>query len=196
MATTTKLSICNGALQKIGVPRIASIDEASKEGRICNSEFDKARRAVLRMYHWSFATKRVVLSPLVNVPAFEYEYTFELPSDCLRVLSLFEYYDTHRVEGLHILANSDTLNLVYTADVEDFTQIDDLFVDALEWFLGYTIARYLTESETTRQEALQGFKSIMPLAKFVQSTEHSQPVLEADDLLLARNGRFVRDPGT
>lgn len=194
----TDLSICNGALMKIGVPRIQSLSESSKEAKACNSEFAKARQYVLRLYPWGFASRRVVLAPLETAPAFEYEFQLPLPSNLLRIVELVDYTGPHKVEGNLLLANSDTIYLKYIEDTTDITHADSLFTEALEWYLGYMLARYLTESETVRAEAFQGFKNTMPMAKFVQSTENSQPTFESYDLIDARrsSGRYVRDPGT
>lgn len=194
---SSPLTICNGALQKIGVPRIMSLSEQTKEAKICNSEYDKARRAVLRLYTWGFASKRVVLAPDPVPPAFEYEYAFQLPSDYLRVIELYEYHGEYLVENGQILANADVINLKYVYDIEDITTADSLFCDALEWFLGYNISRYLVETDTVRAEALQGFRNALPMAKFVQSTEHSQRTIDSHDLVESRFGTgFVRDPRT
>lgn len=192
------LTICNGALLKIGVPRIMALSEQSKEARACNSEFHKARQFVLRWYPWGFASRRATLTPISTTPSFEYEYELPLPAKCLRIVELWDYDGRYKVEGKSLLADSDTINLKYIEDVTDITDADSIFVEALEWYLGYMLARYLTESETARAEAFQGFKSVMPMAKFVQSTENSQPTFESWDFIEARTGmgRFVRDPGT
>lgn len=191
------LSICNGALLKIGVPRIQGLSEQTKEARACNSEFDKARETLLRLYPWGFASGRVTLAPDPVPPPFEYEYALALPADCLRIVELYQYEGQHKVEGRYLLANSDVIYLKYVKDITDMSKADSLFIACLEWWLGYNLSRYLTESETVRQEAFAGFKSIMPMAKFVQSTENSQPELESYDLIHSRSGRgFVRDPGT
>lgn len=172
--------------------------EDSKEAKTCLAEFDKTRRLVLRLYPWGFATKRTVLAPDPEQPPFEYAYRHQLPSDFIRVVELYDYDGEHRVEGFGLLCDADTINLRYVWDIEDLGTADPLFIEAFEWYLAYVISRYLVESETVRQEALNGFKQILSSAKFIQSTEHSQRNLEADDLILAhrRGGRFVRDPRT
>jgi hypothetical protein len=192
------LEICNGALQKIGAGRIMSLSTESKEARVCNSEYDKCRRTLLRLYPWGFASDRVILAPDAATPAFEFGYKHPLPSDYLRVVELWNYDGKHKVEGRFILADADTLYLKYIKDVSDLTGAESLFCDCLEWWLGYTIARYLTESETVREECFRGFKAVMPMAKFVQSTENSQPTFESTELIDSRfgSGRFVRDPLT
>ena len=190
-------SICNGALQKIGAKRIMSLEEQSKEARSCLVAFDKTRLFVLRSYPWGFAIKRAVLAPDPVSPEFEYGYRLQLPADFVRLVELYDYDGRYRLEGKSVLADSDVLNLRYVSNVTDLTNADSMFVEAMEWYLAYTIAREVTESDTVRQEAMQGFKAVMPMAKFVQATEQSQPEMEAYDLIDSRRNRgFVRDPGT
>lgn len=174
-----------------------SLDENSKEAKCCNSEYNKCRQSVLRMYKWGFANKRVVLSPDPVAPAFEYDYAFQLPADCIKILELFEYEGEFKREGNQLLCNTDSLNLKYTFDAVDLTGVDPLFCDLLEWYLAWNISRYLTESETVRQETWNGFRAILPMSKFHQSTEHSQELFEDETLIEARFGSgFVRDPRT
>ena len=194
----SQLSICNGALQKIGSARVMNLAEESKEAKACLTEYDNVRKFVLRMYPWGFATKRAILAPDPVAPGFEFEYRFQLPADYLRVVELYDYTGKHRVEGNYLLVDQDVIYLRYIADIEDVSKADPLFVTAFEWYLGYSIARYLTESETVREEAMAGFRGILPIAKFIQSTENSQQELESYDLIDSRygSGRFVRDPMT
>lgn len=174
-----------------------SLEEQTKQAKICASEYDKTRKTLLRLYPWGFAKKRVVLTPEITTPVFGFEYQFQLPSDYLRVVELFEYDGEYQVEDGRLLANTDILNLRYIYNVEDLSRVDSLFIDAFQWFLGYRIARYLSDSETVRQEAWVGFRNVMPMAKFVQSTENSQRQMESYDLIEARFGSgFVRDPKT
>lgn len=183
---------------KIGVPRIMALNEQSKEGRACNSEYAKARQFVLRLYPWGFASDRVILAASSTTPAFEFEYQLPLPAGYLRIIELVDYHGKYKIEGRMMLADSDTLYLRYVKDVPTLDGAESLFIESLEWYLGYLLARYLTESETVREEAFKGFKAIMPMAKFVQSTENSQPIFESNDLIDARTGpgRYVRDPRT
>lgn len=190
------VTVCNGALRKIGQPPITALSDSNKAGRACNAEYDKIRKLVLRLYPWGFASDRVVLAPDPAAPAFGFTYQHELPSDYLRVIELVDYDGDYRVEGRKLLCDSDVVYLRYVKDVA-VDNADDLYIEALEWYLAYTLSRYFTESETVRQEALNGFKQILPYAKFIQSTENSQRELEALDLHTSRWSRgFVRDPGT
>jgi hypothetical protein len=62
---TNSLEICNNALTLIGSRRITALSDPSREGRTCNDNYDVARKAVLRLHPWNFATDRVELAAKV-----------------------------------------------------------------------------------------------------------------------------------
>ena len=49
----------------IGSRRITALSDPSREGRTCNDNYDVARKAVLRLHPWNFATDRVELAAKV-----------------------------------------------------------------------------------------------------------------------------------
>ena len=86
----TDVDICNIALGRIGVDRtIASLDEASKEGRNCKRFYPLARDLVLEAQPWPFAIRAKALAPAVVaqlVPGWSYGYT--LPADAASVIEV------------------------------------------------------------------------------------------------------------
>ena len=59
MATET--SICNAALNLLGSSNITSIDDDNTKARLCKSNYDELRQAVLEEGNWSFAMRRYKL---------------------------------------------------------------------------------------------------------------------------------------
>ena len=106
------IDICNSALQRVGATTILSLSDNSPEARACSVAYDSNRRDELRKHRWNFATQRAVLAPDSTAPAFDFDYAFTLPSDCLRVIRPNTYDLDWVVEGRKILTNdSDTLYL-------------------------------------------------------------------------------------
>ena len=87
MATST-VSICNQALGWLGADSILSINDASKEAQLCKENFDALRDAVLEEREWTFAVRRLYLTPLVATPVYGYANNFLLPAEVLRVLNI------------------------------------------------------------------------------------------------------------
>lgn len=60
----TPYDIANAALQMVGVPRISTFADLSGQAAEAAFLYDKARRAELRRFVWTFATRRAILRPV------------------------------------------------------------------------------------------------------------------------------------
>lgn len=87
MAVST-VSICNQALGWLGANRIIDLTDDSIEAQLCSDNFAELRDAVLLEREWTFAVRRLILTPLVLNPIYGYENMFLLPTDVLRVLNI------------------------------------------------------------------------------------------------------------
>jgi len=61
MPFTTPVDIANRALQHLGIARISTLADSSKQASEANFAIDKIRRAELERSVWNFATRRAVL---------------------------------------------------------------------------------------------------------------------------------------
>lgn len=173
---TSVVQICNLALAKLGhEPRINDLNENSKAARLCKDLYDLTRQALLREFLWRFARKRAQLSPLVETPAFDGGKYFQKPTDCLRVVGTdqdYRYgYGRWFVEQDKIVADTDVLNIVYTADVTDVTLFDSTFVQALAARLAIDLSIPLTQSATRRGEMVDEYRAHRMHAAFTSATE-------------------------
>lgn len=138
---------CNSALQRLGATAIASFGDDSREARQCVIAYDSNRRAELRKHRWNFASKRAVLAPDAEAPAFDYLYQFTIPPDCLRVVLPVDHTCDWVLEGRKILTNNDTvLKLRYVADITDVTQWDSTFYDLVSISMSMDMCEMLTNS--------------------------------------------------
>lgn len=145
MANASEVSICSGALVKLGLQPIISLADANAQARACNQVYATQRDALLRAHPWKFATKYVVLTPDVETPVFDFGYQFTLPSDYLKLQQ--ESADPNvlwKLVGDKVYANDSVFELVYTARITDPTKFDSLFVEALEDKIAMVLAMPLT----------------------------------------------------
>jgi hypothetical protein len=192
---TSVVEICNSALIKCGARRIFSLDDATKEARLCKSQYPIARDFCLRLHPWNCAIKRVTLAPLAQTPKYEYTYQFQLPDDCLRPLIDHDECDDWRIEGRTILTNQSSLNLKYVSQVVDPVLFDTNLTEVIAAYLAADIVFSLTGSETQRTTLLQIFNIINPLAKSVDAKEEPTIEVQADLFLKSRTsgpGRPLR----
>lgn len=187
MAAQSITDICNSALQRVGAASITSLAENSREARQCNIAYDSNRRDELRRHNWNFAIKRAVLAPDSESPAFDYDYQFTLPSDCLRVLRPAETNLDWAIEGRKILTNDgDTLYLRYIADIEDPSMFDPSFYNVVAAALAIDLCEPLTQSNTKKAQLIQDYKDSVADAKRVDAFESGPEEAAEDTWIVAR----------
>lgn len=90
--SVTALEICNNALSLCGQgTHISSLSEESKEADLCSRLYQRAVERCIDKYDWSFCRKDEVITAdyqLKDVASPPFHYTYKLPDDCLRVLSI------------------------------------------------------------------------------------------------------------
>lgn len=183
---TTKVDIVNQALNLIGADSITSFDESTITARRIKSVYDTSRQALLRMHPFQCATKRIKLSPLNDVPDFEYSHQFQLPNDLIRIINT--NIEEYTVETDRILANSNTLNLVYVFDNKNEETYDSLFTECLILYLAYKISNSTSGSQSTADSYYQQCQALIQEARAVQSQEvpSQQFFNESDYTIIAR----------
>jgi hypothetical protein len=142
------VSICSNALTQLGDAPINSFADSSPRARTCSNLWPQVRDAMLRAYPWPCARKQVILSPEVAEPAFDWGYSFLLPGDWKKTLQVGTRDERLRFEqvGRKLLADTDTLQLLYVADLDDPAQWDDCMVDAASAEMAARLAYPITQS--------------------------------------------------
>ncbi len=204
---TTKITIWNMALGFIGTRTVASEDEKALEAVQCSLYWDSARRQALRDYPWSFAQRRAWLAAVALPTGYEEQYGFAyaLPTDMLRALRLYPGGKDYNQMGddesgryvlVHdgvsknrlLLCNVDKALLSYTADIEDVTLFDDLFVMMLARKLAAMIAVSLLKNNAGRIGELEELY-LRSIPKAVQADSNEGREKEKPDTwILSRNG--------
>lgn len=207
----SKVTICNMALQNIGAKLITSLSEGSANADECNARFDEARRALLSMHLWNFATKRVMLNVDTETPAFNYAYQYTLPSDLVYLVQtrLEEGYqsslassrenpsiidnnfyedriDKYRIEGNKLLTNSASVGIVYIADETNTELYSPTFTQLLARFLGSLIAYRIKGSSSERDTQYKLFTEELEYYQSIDSQQGIIDVVQRSALLAAR----------
>jgi hypothetical protein len=147
----TESDIMNLALSRLGQDLILDVDISTlNNAKIVRSHYPLARDHCLRLGDWSFATKRVVLSPSVSPPEFGYDYKYELPSDYLGEQFVYDLSDNeicYEIEGRTLLCNESGIRLVYTFRNTNTSEFTPEFTSLLKLHLAKEIAYPITLSE-------------------------------------------------
>ena len=182
----TQVSICNSALIKIGADIISSITQDCRAANLLNALWDQERDCVLRAHPWNFAIKRATLSPTSDAPDSEYDYEYDIPNDCLRVLTTYPDSVDFVVEDSKILSDDDELSVIYIYRNENMSSWDACFAEAFAWKLAKECAYALTQSAALISVCEDGYRKALAEARSMDGAEGVLKRLEADEWILAR----------
>ena len=145
---SSPLDICNSALIKLGARTITSLSQDIKEARLCNVRYPFVRDEVLENGNWNFATKRAELAQDVTAPVWGFEYSYQIPADCLGVIDVEHPEIPWRVEGDKIVTNSSTLSIQYIRREDNVSLFTPMFIEALALRLAWDLAYPILQSGT------------------------------------------------
>jgi hypothetical protein len=196
----SQVEIANRALTKLGAARIISFADDNKQSRSVNSMFSVVRDAELRAHLWSFTIKRDSLPALTTTPAWGYDYEYQLPPDCLRLLEVDDIYpgpnlDDYRnantqeftIEGRKILTNKDApLKIRYVSRVADTTQWDATFVEAFACRLAMEMCEDLTQSNSKKESVKDDYNTAIMMAIRANAIELPPQDLPDDSWVMSR----------
>ncbi len=185
----TKLEIVNAAAILIGALTVSAVPGTTKTGITANALYNITRDACLRLHPWNFAIKRDELADSGSEPNYEWDYAFDLPQDCIRVLGTEydEYQDIKwKVEGKQLLINEDSINIKYISNtvLEDAwdTLFVNFFVAALAEAMSYSLSQNKGITDAMTQLKILRLKE----AKGPDAQEGTADALEADLWLESR----------
>lgn len=186
--SATDVSICSNALLMLGAQPINALSEASDRARLASNLLESVRDSVLRSHPWNCAIARVALAPDTAAPAFDWDYQFTLPGDCLRVLSvgLDGLADDYQVEGRRLMCNANPAYLRYVFRNTNPTTWDAGLVRTMELSMAAGMAYGITQSASLRDSLLGELQAHMRRARSVDGQEDPPQGFEPSALLASR----------
>ena len=161
---SSSVSICNQALGWLGQSPITSFDDPGAAAQLCKQNYAEIRDAVLEEGSWSFASRRISLSPSATAPIFGYTYKFELPKDVLTVKTVSDNPDTvglgdddfqWDLEERYIMCNSPIIYAKAVVQITDTSKFSPMFTQVLATRLAADFAVPLTQNEKLQTKYLQ-----------------------------------------
>ena len=187
------VNICNSALNLIGASTISALTEDTKNARLCNQRYEPVRNRVFRSHNWNCLIKRVQLAANSTDPVMEYDKSYALPSDCLRVLkihngttdSIASNLD-YKIEGKNIVTDETTVYIVYIALDTDPNNYDVYLREAISHQLAADLAYAITNNATLSNNYMARADERLREARFIDATENSLDTVEANEFTDAR----------
>lgn len=196
----SQVEIANRALTKIGEARILALTDDVESARVVSSLWDTVRDAELRARTWNFSVRRTSLAADAATPSWGYDYQYTLPTGCLRILQVSEYFPSvsltdyrnasesmWQVEGGKIQTDEAApLKIRYVASVEDTGSWDAGFAEAFACRLAAECCEKLTQSNTKRQMAWDEYNAAIKAAIRADAIENPPEPLPDDGWVMSR----------
>lgn len=201
----SKLEICNRALSLIGAANIASLTEGTREAKQCKIFYDSCKEGVLREHNWNFAQKRTVLA-LLDESYVGWDYAYQYPSDCLKVIKLydeggdvsstalsgliepirFEVSASNDLNRRVILTDIENAQLLYTANIMNESVFDPSFVAALVYRLAAELVIPMKGKLNLRQAMIATYQQMLPRSQMLNANEGNHKEESYNDFIAAR----------
>lgn len=183
----SSVDICNLALGRLGIDQnLNSLDQNTRNARMCRKFYDPLRKSVLREHDWIFAEAIVSLALASDEEHPDYEFAYGYPSNCLKAKriinvngkAVLDYEVSLSASGTKkiLYTNVESAQLAYTVDITDANVFDDNFIDALAWRITAELAVPIKGSPSTGQYSQEQYTKILSKAKVVDRSEgHTKP---------------------
>lgn len=116
----TQIDVASKSLVKLGLKPISSFSGESDPSIVCGQQYPDYRKHCLTVAQWNFTKVKVQLARLTTAPLNKWEYAYQLPSDRLNILQVF---------------NSDNVGITNTLEYEVFG--DQVYTDEEEVYIDY-----------------------------------------------------------
>jgi len=141
-------AIQNRALTLLSADPIQVANETSEQARKVRALYETTRDAMLSEHNWNFAMKERLLSLLSDEPIKDdWDYEYQLPTDCLRVVSLEGDYE-FAIYSNKLYTNTDDARILYVSRETDPNKFSAGFVKALASRLAADLAFGITQNAT------------------------------------------------
>lgn len=163
----TQVQIVNMALGMVGDYYISSMTEGTKQSTYAGIFWENTRDNLLRSYPWNFAIERASLARLASVPVWQYDYKYQLPNDCLKVLDVspngdFDISQTldYRIEGRTVVTNETSVYIKYVKQVTDTSLFPPSFSKALSCDLALLFAEPLAAADASSKQLIGQMREV------------------------------------
>lgn len=174
---TSEVEICRNALLLLGDSEISSFDDEGDRVTLIANLWPNAREAVLRAHPWNCAVKRVALAAEATAPDFDYAYSFLLPGDWLRTLSVGQKgdapaYEQETRDGNRVILMDDSVcYLRYIFKNENVATYDSMLVAAMESYMAMLAAYPITKSAAVQERMASLYEGQLKRARSIDGQE-------------------------
>jgi len=164
MTAISDVSICNVGLTLLSSARITTLTEDSENARKCNAVYQILRDEMIEGHDWNFAKLQATLGLVASTPSTNWDYIYQLPTDCIRVYRMANDGD-FQVYGDKLYTNETTAVIEYFARITDPMQFSPGFASALSARIARDLAYGITQSSTVADAMAKNYEARYSEAK-------------------------------
>lgn len=186
--------IVNLALVRIGAKAIQDIDDTdNRNARQAKILFQPTFEELARAAKWNCLTTRADLAQVSPGPAWGWDYKYQLPSTCYRLLTVNGYditeaQDGFEIEGREILTNAEECKITYIQDETDPNIWDRSFQAAFVVLLASKLAVQTRQDEQLAERLYAEYsREVLPRAMRIDGNERRKRLPN-----LARESKWVK----
>lgn len=182
--TPTKIKLISDALVLLGEKPASSLTEDRYGVTVGSNLFERIYENELQSNRWRFAMKKRALSQLLDVPLNEWQYAYQLPTDCL--LPIGSYPSTsYEIYGDRIYSNASAIELDYMFKPE-VTAIPAYFAMLMTYALAKDMIKPITESDSGVQLMTAKYNSQKAIAQFADAQGRPNKPIRFNPFVQAR----------
>lgn len=161
----SEIGIANSALIQLGAKPIMSLSDSNINAERIASVIEMVREEVLAVFPWNCATKQQALAMIDSTPLFGWDYAYQLPTDCLRVIKMQDDDYTYSVQSGMLLTDQDEAIIEYIWRNTNYGTYPPHLASSIASRLAAEIAFAVTASLQKEQAMYQVYTSKLEQAK-------------------------------
>lgn len=165
---TSKVSICSNALILLGDAPISSFEDPGAGATTASNLYESSYHNILSMHRWRFASKKSPLSRFSDAPLNQYQYQYQIPTDCIAIITVYPVGD-YEIYDDRIYSNSSSIDLDYVYRIDE-SKLPLWFAKTMEFYLAMQFAIPVTGNSSRLGEMQQLFTQQLRSAKNIDST--------------------------
>jgi hypothetical protein len=165
------------ALLKFGSVAISNINDGSPEADACKVYYPLMRDELMSAHNWNFALSRADITASSTVtPAFQFDYAYVLPVDCLRVVELYGTDDEWVREKNNLLTNKEEgICIRYVERITTSGDFSPAFATCLALRLAAELAAKIREDSKMRSVFMAELERYLSEAYRLNAIEGNKP---------------------
>jgi hypothetical protein len=182
--TSTDIKLASNALILLGHQPISSFTEPTAGAEVASNLYESSYKTLLTQYMWRFATKKAVAARLSTTPINEFDYMYQIPTDCLYLIETSDF--NYELFEDKIYSNSAELNIEYIYDVSP-DRLPAYYVKMFEFFLASQFSIPVTGDMNKADLYYKMYEKQLRIAKFTDASQRPNNVIESTPYTDVRN---------